>query len=566
MRTRPKSSHLPSNALQRVVGMEVVSGLGDGVFWVGLASMLLRRGVGAEGFALAALARLGPRALISAPAGLLADRIDRRKLLIALDLIRGLAMLALAAAAAAGAGTETILLLVAASYTFAAPYRPALTAALPLIAGEGGLASASARVGTVRQLMTFVGPVLGAGLVEFVSPTWAFLFNGATFALSALLLITVREMAGHPGPQLLAENARRGLAAHRAGWIREISAGWTEVRVRPGLLIVTLLVFVMYAARGAELVLHVLVASQRLGMGPSGIGVLTGALGFGALCMLPTAARLAESSHVAPIMMAALASTALPMAGLASLRSPIAASASLVVAGAGVVLFEVVSVVLVQRLARREMLGRVFGVVGMSSNAGKLVGALGAPAVVAAVGLRGALVTSGALVASGGALCLPGVIRLSRATRARRDLLRPRVDVLAALELFDGASRSALEQLADSISTEHVQPGAVLVRQGDPADDLFLIRSGTFTVDDDGVVINAMRPGDWFGEIGLLKRSPRTATVTADSAAELWRIPGGVFLEALAAVAMEPGELLETMTERLARSARVHPGAPPAFA
>ena len=554
-----------SAALRRIVGMEVVSGLGDGVFWVGLAAMLLQRGVGAEGFALAALARLGPRALISAPAGLLADRIDRRRLLVGLDVIRGVTMSGLAAASAAGAGTDTILLFVVLSYTFAAPYRPALTAALPLVAGEEELASASAHVGTVRQLMTFVGPLVGAVALEFVSSSWAFLFNSATFAMSALLLIPVRQLAGHPDPMVMADNTKHGLAAHRAGWIRELSAGWTEILSRTGLLVVTLLVFVMYSARGAELVLHVLVASQRLGLGPSGIGILTGALGLGALCMLPTASRLADSSHVAPVMMAALASTALPMIVLASFRSPIAASASLVVVGAGVVLFEVVSVALAQRLARREMLGRVFGVVGMASNAGKLLGALVAPVLVAAVGLRGALVTTGVLVAVGSALCLPGVIRLSRAASARRDLLRPRVDALAALGLFDGASRSALEQLASSIVTEHVEPGTVLIRQGDPADDLFVIRSGTFSVDDDAVGINAMKPGDWFGEIGLLRRSPRTATVTADGPAELWRIPGDVFLAALEAVAMEPRELFSTMVERLARSTSAHPASEPSL-
>ena len=62
----------------RIVGMEVVSGLGDGVFWVGLIALLLDRGVGVEGFAVAALVRLGPRALISAPAGVLCAIITTR--------------------------------------------------------------------------------------------------------------------------------------------------------------------------------------------------------------------------------------------------------------------------------------------------------------------------------------------------------------------------------------------------------------------------------------------------------------------------------------------------------
>ena len=48
-------------AITRIVGMEVAPGLGDGIFWVGFVAVLLGRGAGPAGFALAAAARLGPR-------------------------------------------------------------------------------------------------------------------------------------------------------------------------------------------------------------------------------------------------------------------------------------------------------------------------------------------------------------------------------------------------------------------------------------------------------------------------------------------------------------------------
>ena len=67
--------------------------------------------------------------------------------------------------------------------------------------------------------------------------------------------------------------------------------------------------------------------------------------------------------------------------------------------------------------------------------------------------------------------------------------------------------------------------------------------------------INKMSAGDWFGEIGLLQRSPRTATVVATSEAVVWRIPGETFLSALGTLAAEPSALLDTMADRLARSA-----------
>ncbi|MEI8239329.1 MAG: cyclic nucleotide-binding domain-containing protein, partial [Actinomycetota bacterium] len=62
-----------------------------------------------------------------------------------------------------------------------------------------------------------------------------------------------------------------------------------------------------------------------------------------------------------------------------------------------------------------------------------------------------------------------------------------------------------------------------------------------------------MGPGDWFGEIGLIHRRPRTATVTVASPAELWRVPGGEFLDCLADAAAPPAAMLDSMAQRMAR-------------
>lgn len=527
--------------------MEVVSGLGDGVFWVGIITLLLDEGVGVRGFAVAALVRLGPRAIISAPAGVLADRVDRRRLLLTLDLARAGVMAALAIAAFHGLGTGGLLAIVLVAYTLAAPYRPALTAALPLIAGERDLSSANALVGTIRQLMTFVGPVCGAVLVRWSSPTVAFSVNAATFVLSAMLMSGVSELRGRPVRS--APQATPDRPAHRA------RAGWREIAAIPGLGVLTVLVFAMYTARGAELVLYAPVAQARLGLGSSGIGVLTAAVGLGALCALPIASRVAASDRADVMVVLALASTAIPTALLGVTRSAVVACVALVFVGVGVVVFEVVTVMLLQRLARRAVLGRVFGVVGAASNAGKLFGAIAAPAVVLALDLPGAVVMTGIAVGAVGAIGVRGLIRLTGATRRRHEQLRPLTTVLAPLGLFDGASPAVLEHVAGAISTEHLPGGATVLRQGDPADDLFVVRSGDFTVFDHGTVVNRLGPDDWFGEIGLLQHRTRTATVVAMTDAVVWRIPGDTFLSALEDLATEPTGLLEVMAERLRRSA-----------
>ncbi len=535
--------------VRRVVYAEAVSGLGDGIFWVGLLVLLFERGVGAGGFALAVLVRLGPRALISAPAGVLADRMDRRRLLIALDLIRAALMLSLAAAAAADAGLVIVLGLVLATYTFAAPARPALSAALPAVAGEDSLSSANALVGSVRQLMTFVGPLAGAVALRVASPAVAFAANGVAFAFSAVVLVFVPRLSE---PKV---NSTETLSSHRASWLSQLGEGWAEVRASSGLSVVMRLVFVMYAVRGAELVLYVLVADELIGLGTTGVGVLTGAVGLGALCALPLAARFADSERLTLVMLLTIASTAAPLALLAWLRSPVLASAGLVFTGLGVVVFEVLSLIVLQRLSRRELLGRIFGVVGAVTNAGKLAGALLAPVLVASVGLRGSVIVMALTLTAVGLSSIPQLISLTRSTNARRAELQPITRTLAMLEVFDGASPTALERLAASVTVERLPAGTVVLRRGDPADDLFVVREGDFSVLDANRPINKMSAGDWFGEIGLLQRSPRTATVVATSEAVVWRIPGETFLSALGTLAAEPSALLETMADRLARSA-----------
>lgn len=536
--------------VRRVVAMEVVSGLGDGVFWVGLAAVLIGRNSGAQAFTLAALARLGPRALISAPAGVLADRVDRRRLLVGLDLRRGAVMALLAVTAAAHGPLPLILVMVLGSYTLAAPYRPALTAALPAVAGESGLAAANAMVSTVRQLMTFIGPLVGAVVVEVWSPTVAFAVNAGSFAVAATLIASVDGLSGRRRVD------DESIAEHRAHWVHDIKAGWHEMTQRAGLTVITVLVFAMYVARGAELMLFVLLADQRLDLGAPGVGVLTGAVGLGALAVLPIARRVANSDSPAVLVFVSVGATALPFLVLSVTHSLVVASGALVALGAGVVVFELISVVLLQRLVRRETLGAVFGLVGTVSNAAKLIGALAAPLLAARFGIGTAMAVGGIAIAVLTVACIPGLARLSRGTRARHDQLRPITAVLASLALFESASQPVLERIASSIEVAPIDAGTVVVRQGDEADYLYIAREGHFEVFDGDVRIHEVRAGEWFGEIGLLQQRPRTATVVADVAAVVWRIPGDLFLDALEDGASEPTMMVEVMADRLARSRR----------
>lgn len=525
--------------------MEIVSGVGDGVFWVGLLALLAERDVGAGGFALAAVVRLAPRALISVPAGALADRIDRRRLLVGLDLVRAITMLALAVMAALDAPTTGLLATVLLSYALAAPYRPALTAALPFIAGERRLSTANALIGTVRQVMTFVGPLCGALLIVWIPVEVTFVVDAVTFGIAAVLVGSISELAATSPAR---QRSRRVHDRRRA------RSAWHEARRTHGVVVIAMFVFVMYLVRGAELVLYVLAAGELLGLGPSGIGLLTGAVGFGAVAALPAMARLADSPRTDLLIGGSLVATAVSLAVVGSSDRIGPSIVALSAIGAALVAFEVVSVVLLQRAARTEVLGSVFGIVGAASNAGKLLGAVAAPALAAWIGVSGAFVALAVVVAAFSLGATPGLARIRRATATRRAELAPVVERLAALAVFDGATRPALERVAAEIETEAVATGTVVIRQGDPADDLFVVVDGRFSVFDGERSINTMQRGDWFGEIGLLQRRARTASVVADTAASLWRIPGAAFLAALGEMSAAPSGMIDVMAERLARA------------
>ena len=518
--------------------MEVVSGIGDGAFWVAFMVLLFRLGAGPSGVALAVVVRLGPRALLGVPAGAIADRFDRRRLLVGLDLARCLCMVALALLARAGAGQAALVSVVLVAYVLAAPYRPALTAGLPHVAGESGLSTANARISTVRQVMTFVGPLLGAAVARWSSVETAFVLNAATFAVAGLLMSSVGALS------VRRSAAPRSIVEHGRGH---------GVRATPGLVVVGGLVVVMYAIRGSELVLYALVAADRLGLGSAGVGLLTGAVGLGALAVMPLAPRLADSPRSDVMLVASLLLTAVPLVVLGTLRSPVIACLALVVVGAGVVIFEVVSVVLLLRLADHTMLGRVFGLVGSLSNGGKLAGAIAAPVLVESIGVGGALVASGGCAAVAALVSARPLRGLQLSTAAEQARVRPIATVLAGLPLFEGASPTALQRLASLVREEEFAAGEVVIERGARADDLFIVRAGEFEAMVGEVRVNELVSDDWFGEIGVLQGRPRTATVRARTAGVVWRVPGGAFLDSLNDGAAAPMALLDEMNRRLQR-------------
>lgn len=544
-----------------LLGSDAISWTGDWCYSIALTVWVVQQ-TGSTGWVAAVFVlRILPYVLFGAPGGVLADRLDRRKLLVGLDVGRGLLMLVLIGVVAADGPVLVGAVVGALTSSLSAVARPAVVAATPRVVGEEDLAAANALETVIAQLTVFAGPALASLLIEVASIEMALVFNAATFAVSAVLLTGVRSAGGGRADRATAgADGGDDVTADDeppAGVVAELAVGWREVRAIPGMLAFTILLAGTLFAWGAEDVLRVFVATDNLGTGAEGIGLLGAATGVGGLLIAPFMARLIGRAHLASLMTFSLVLTGVALALLALPRSLVPALVIAGVSGIALILVEVASLTLVQRSVPPDVIGRVYGLQD-SLNAGTtLLGTVAVPFVVAWIGLDLSLVVIGAALVVGAVVALPRLRPLDEQAAKRAQQLAPTVEVLAGLAMFEDAPRPVLERLAGVSHEERVAVGTTVVHVGDEPDDLYVIRAGTFDVlrsDDVDAAdcrVTELGPGEVFGEIGLVRRIPRTASVVATSDAVVWRISGAVFVDAFAGGGVLPGAMTSTIAARL---------------
>jgi hypothetical protein len=190
---------------------------------------------------------------------------------------------------------------------------------------------------------------------------------------------------------------------------------------------------------------------------------------------------------------------------------PSVALALLVVLGVGYAWVEVAGLTLMQRLVSDEVLARVFGVVESTYVASTGLGSVLAPVAVAAFGIKGALVAVAA--------CLPLLAAVSWTRLARFEATTPiperQFALLRSCSLFAPLPLATVENLAARLVPVTVTTGQEVIHQGDHGDRFYVIAQGHVAVECDGEPRRTEGPGDFFGEIALLRDTPRTATVHA---------------------------------------------------
>lgn len=539
-----------------IAGLGLSQG-GDWLYNVALIAFVLEGTGSAAWVAAAGVVRLLPYALLGSLGGMIADTRSRRRTMIASDVLRATIMFVLAAVAGADGSPAVVIALAGAATIFSVAYGPSVNAAIPRLVAEEDLSGVNTLSTTVTNLSYALGPAVGGVLLLLGSPTAAFVVNGCTFLGSALTTLAIRADLG---PDVV--DATAAEAGERTG--PRIADGFRALRTSAlviALVAVQIATSVLY---GIETVLYALASQRLLGLGVDGIAFLYAAIGVGGIAAAGLAHRLADRSELGGVLAAASVACGLPMLGLAVVREPAAALALLLIEGAAMIVVDVLVVTSLQRLLGGDVLGRVFGTLDSLIVVGILTGAIAAPVLVSAASLEVALLVGGGVMLASGLAVLRYAGRIDASVEAQTEALRPRVATLRRLRIFRGSSRATLERIAEVLLEEDVLPGAVLIREGDPADDLFVLTAGSLevSVGEDGHArtVAHIAPGDYVGEIGLLHGVPRTATVRATVASRVYRIPGDRFLEAVSQGAVRSRALSRTARARMAAGQSVRRG------
>jgi hypothetical protein len=317
----------------------------------------------------------------------------------------------------------------------------------------------------------------------------------------------------------------------------------------------TLILGAVLFAFGIEQVVQVLVVEDRLGTDAGKVGVLTACIGAGGVLAIPFAPTMARRGNTGQLLAGSGLLMGLPLALLAVTSHLWVAGALMVVEGVGNIMLDVLFVTLLQRACPEALLGRVYSLQDSAGSLAQLAGTVAAPLLVTNLNLEVALLVGGGALVGASLLLLPALRAISVRTEAERLRLAPFADALGALGIFGETSQAARERLARNIVVTTVAAGESVFREGDTPADLYVIRSGELIVstEADGEV-RRLASGDWFGEIGLLRTVPRTATISVAEDAELWAIPGAVFVDAVASQERMPEPLAATMGTRLART------------
>jgi MFS family permease len=251
---------------------QIVSNFGDTLNYVALVILVLRLTGSGLAVSVTVALEIVPILLLAPVAGVVIDRLPRKAILIASDLLRAALALGLGFAHSIWQIYVIVALFTCASVFF----NPTVQAVIPALVERRSLLAANSVAWTTGRLVQIMASALAGGLIAWIGTTPAFVFNALTFIFSAAMITKLRVPA-HAGEVEVA--SKHGFT----GWMRDAAVGLSYVRrddfIRKLLAVQALASF----AVGATGALLVVLAERHLRLPPEGFAWLLMAIGAGAL-------------------------------------------------------------------------------------------------------------------------------------------------------------------------------------------------------------------------------------------------------------------------------------------
>jgi MFS family permease len=526
-------------ALARLLVGEFISGIGDWLYLVAVLVIVYAESNSPVLLGIVGAARILPYVLLSVPAGIVADRFDRRMVLLVTDVARGVIMLVLVGAVLVDSPTLVIIGLAILAACFSTFFGPAIAALLPMLVDESELGPANSAWATLDNLAFIIGPAIAGILLYSGGLEIAFALNALSFAVVAVVLWRLPV----PRPPVR--------AAPPDGEPEPKPAGWREL-VRPlaGPFILDSVTSIVLGGIG---VLTVVIAVDVLRAGEAGTGYLNAATGVGGVVAGIAGGALLARRLSVPLVLGGVVG-GVGLAWLALTGDLVTAMLAIGVAIAGLLLLDVVNTTLIQRIVPDELRGRAVGVLQTTSAVLYSLGSLLMPLIAEATSVSAVLIGSAVITSIGVGAAL--LLTRGAAEPIPIDPARAR---LLEHPIFAGLPVPRLEAAARSLEPVQIAAGQVVVRQGDTADRFYVIAEGLLRVthvpDGGGpeTELRMLAAGDVFGEIGILRGSPRTATVTATADGTLLALDAAEFLELVGSGPGLSSRLLDLYRGSLAR-------------
>lgn len=531
---------LRNRQLRLLLLADVVDASGTWAFATVFSLVVFERTNSVSAITVALACRWAPALVFGTFAGVLADRYERSRLMIGSAATSLVLMGVLAAGVAAGAPLPVLLTLSGLQAVVATVYGPSFGASLPDVLPEHLLAGANGLREITSNLSVIAGPAVATLLLLSGDPALGIVFNAATYLVPIVVVARLRLRS-------------RGAGGSGGNPFAEIRDGVSALLARRAAVVLFVAISLDSAVAGITTALA-LPISRYVGTGSRHYGYLLIALSLGSVLAAGVSSRLAARPRLAWVIVGSLVAQAVPFALIVAVPHAVPAFLLLAVSGAGMIVVDLVTVTALQRDIPGEYLGRIFGLLDTTLLGFVLVFTVLGGLLVSWAGLGATLLVVGIGVPVVVFAGLPVLLDLDRRSAARAAELEPRVELLRRLGLFDGADRPTLERVAAALVPVTMQAGEVLLDEGDPAEDVWLLAAGELAVTSrgTGALPPVTAPG-YVGEIGVLHERPRTASVSTTRTCELFQLAATDFRTATSGNTVSPSMLLIT-GRRLART------------